>query len=271
VAKYASGGNDLFGLGIAISPNGKFLYASNGGRASTITVLKINGDGSLNTPVQSVSVPGSQSNMSITADGKTLIATEPNVGKQVSSYTINAATGKLKLASTVSTVSAADGVVIDAHGKFVYVGNGGEGDAADIQVLQIGTGGKLTYVADDAFNGFNLPFIPGGSNCLLLSPNGKLLYFTNQERATVVTLNVNSQTAALILAGTANDGLAFVDEPSQLGRNRAGSLIFTGDFNTGQAPEMGIFTASANGVLTSMGTFPLAQDAAATSIAVATF
>jgi 6-phosphogluconolactonase (cycloisomerase 2 family) len=73
VAKFPSGSTDMFGMGLAIAPNGKFLYASNGDRASTITVLKINSDGSLSSPVQTVSVPATQSTIAITPDGKTLV------------------------------------------------------------------------------------------------------------------------------------------------------------------------------------------------------
>jgi len=272
VADYPSGGSGIFGLGIAISPNGKFLYASNGARASTLTVLPINSDGSLGSRVQTLSLGAVLSTMVITPDGKTLIATQAGVTNQVTAYAVNQSTGKLKLASGVTTQGAADGVAIDSHSKFVYVGNGGDGGSADVQVIEIGTGSKLTYIADFVFNGIDNPAdIPGSSNCLLLSPSGKLLYFSNQVEADVITLNVDPQSGTLSFNSVVNDGEAFVDEPSQLAMNPNGSLIFTGDFNSDGAPAMGILRTSSGGTLTLVGTFPLVANAPATSIAAGVF
>ena len=89
--------------------------------------------------------------------------------------------------------------------------------------------------------------------------------------ATISVLSVTPQTGELEFVNEFGDGEGFVDEPSQMARNTAGSLLFTGDFNTDKAPTMGIFQASASGSLTSLGTFPLGAGAAATSIAAATF
>jgi hypothetical protein len=176
------------------------------------------------------------------------------------------------MASTVSTVGAADGVAIDAHSKFIYVGDGGDGGAADVQVIEIGADATLTYIADDVFNGIDEPVgIEGGSNCMLLSPNGKLLYFTDQLEAEVITLNVVVETGAVSFNRIVQDGEAFVDEPSQMARSSSGGLVFTGDFSTSGTPAMGIFQALADGKLKLIGSFPLTENAAATSIAAASF
>ena len=265
VAHYPSGGNSLAGLGIAISRDGKFLYASNNESAAKLAVLKINADGSLSKPVQTVSLSAGFSTLAITPDGKTLIATQATASQEVQAYTINTSTGKVTFASSVSTVGAADGVAIDSHSKFVYVGNGGQGGGDDVQVIKIGAGARLTYIADNVFG------IRGSSNCLLLSNNGKLLYFSNQRGANVITLNVNPLSGAVSFNSIVSDGQSFVDEPSQLAQNSTGTLVFTGDFNTSGAPSMGIFQASANGTLKSIGVFPLAQNASATSIAAGSF
>ena len=258
VAHYPSGGNSLAGLGIAISRDGKFLYASNNDSAAKLAVLKINADGSLSKPVQTVSLSAGFSTLAITPDGKTLIATQATASQEVQAYTINTSTGKVTFASSVGTVGAADGVAIDSHSKFVYVGG-----AADVQVIKIGAGARLTYIADNVFG--------RSSNCLLLSNNGKLLYFSNQRVANVITLNVNPLSGAVSFNSIVSDGQPFVDEPSQLAQNSTGTLVFTGDFNSNGAPSMGIFQASANGTLKSIGVFPLAQNASATSIAAGSF
>jgi len=272
VADYSSGGSGIFGLGITISRNGKFLYASNGGRSSSIAVLPINSDGSLGNPVQVMSVSAVESDIVITPDSKTMVVTHAGVSQQVAAYMINQSNGTLKLASTVSTMGAADGLAVDSHSKFIYVGNGGDGGAADIQVLELGAGAKLSYVADFVFNGIDNPAsIPGSSNCLLLSPNGKFLYFTNQVDANIVTLSVDPASGNLSFSSIVADGESFVDEPSQLAMVPNGSVIFTGDFNSASEAAMGIFRASSNGVLTSLGSFPLIGDSFSTSIAAGVF
>jgi DNA-binding beta-propeller fold protein YncE len=263
VADYPSGGSDTFaGLGLAISPNGKFLYASNS-TVATITMLGINADGSLTSPLQTLSIPELLESMAITPDGKTLITTQDG-GFQVMAYTINPATGELKFASGVHTDGVAAGLTIDSHSKFIYIGQG-TNDFVDVQVIEIGAGAKLTYISNNEFDGAE------SGNCLLLSPNGKFLFVTNQLTATVTTLNVNSQAGTLSLNSVVADGSFFYDEPSQLATIPSGLLVFTGDFNTDGAPKLGILRASTSGTLTSLGKFPLAPNSAPTSVAAAAF
>jgi 6-phosphogluconolactonase (cycloisomerase 2 family) len=272
VANYPAQGSSLFGLGITISPDGKFLYATNSDRQSTLVVLPIHGDGSLGAAVQTVSLPANLSSLAIAPNGKVLIVTQPSARDQVQSYTIDPSSGEVTFASSVTTVAAADGIAIDPHSKFVYVGNGGEGGSSAVQVIEIGQGGSLTYVANVVFNGIDNPAgIAGSSNCLLFSPNGKLLFFTNQRFATVVSLSVDSQTGGLTFIDLINNGEGFVDEPSQMAANAARGLIFTGDFSTGGTPSMGVLQATANGTLKLLGNLALRSKAAATSIAAATF
>lgn len=271
VARFPSGGSSLFGVEITISQDGKFLYASNADRQSNLVVFPINADGTLGSAVQTLNLPANPSSLVVSPNGKFLIVTRPTAQDQVQSYTIDAARGKVKFASSVTTVAAADGIAIDPHSKFVFVGNGGEGGSAAVQEIEIGAGGKLTFFANVVFNGINNPAgIVGGSNCLLLSPNGKLLFFTNQRTAQVISLNVDDN-AGLTFNSIVSDGEGFAEEPSQMASDPARGLIFTGDFNTQGPPAMGVLRASGNGSLKLLGTLPLADKAAATSIAAVTF
>jgi len=271
VASYPARGSSLFGLGIIVSPDGKFLYASNSDRQSTLVVLPINSDGSLGDPVQTVNLPANLSSMTIAPNRRVLIVTQPSATSQVQSYAIDPASGKLKFASAVTAQAAADGIAIDPRSKFVYVGNGGEGGDSAVQIIEIGPGASLTYVANVVFNGFDNVGIRGGSNCLLFSPNGKLLLFSNQRTAQVVSLSVDSQTGGLTFIDIVSDGEGFVDEPSQFAASPARGLIFTGDFSTGSAPNMGVLRVTANGTLQLLANLALTPKAAATSIAAVTF
>jgi len=263
VANYPSGGQDSFGgLGIVIAPNGKFLYASNS-TVATITVLGINADGSLTAPLQTVALPELVVSMAIAPNGKTLITTQSG-GTQVMAYAVDSSTGLLTLASGVNTSGAAAGVAIDPHSKFLYIGTGSN-EGIEVQIIEIGAGSQLTYIADDFF-------FQGGTsgNCLLVSPSGKSLYISNQISATVTTLSVNPQSGALSFNSVVADG-GFDDEPSELAQTSTGSLVFAGDFNTAGSPKLGIMRASANGGLTSVGTFPLAAHSSPTSVAAGLF
>ncbi|MBA3914446.1 MAG: beta-propeller fold lactonase family protein [Acidobacteriales bacterium] len=262
VANYPSGGGNFAGMGIAISPNGKFLYASNT-QPATISVLKINSDGSLSSPVQIVPLPELLVSMAISPDGKTLVTSQSGE-LQVMAYTIDSASGELQFASGVHTTGAAAGLTIDAQSKFMYVGTGSN-NGLEVQVIAIGAGAQLTYVADDFFGAGT------SGNCVLLSRDGKFLYVSNQISATVTTLNVNPGTGALSFNATSSDGISFVDEPSLLATTPTGTLVFTGDFNTNGTPALGILRASSNGKLTSLGKFPLARNSGPTSIAAGVF
>lgn len=271
VARFPSGGSSLFGVEITISQDGKFLYASNADRQSNLVVFPINADGTLGSSVQTVSLPANPSSLTVTPNGKLLIITQPTAQGQVQSYTIDAASGKVKFASSATTDAAADGIAIDPHSKFVFVGNGGEGGSAAVQEIEIGAGGKLTFFANVVFNGIDNPAgIVGGSNCLLFSPDGKLLFFTDQRTAQVISLNVDDN-AGLTFNSIVSDGEGFADEPSQVAADASRGLIFTGDFDTQGPPVIGVLRASKNGALKLLGTLPLAAKAAATSIAAVTF
>ena len=270
VANYPAEGSSLFGLGITISQDGRFLYASNADRQSTLVVFAINSDGSLGSSVQTVSLPANPSSLVVSPNGNFLIVTQPTAQNQVEAYAIDPSSGKVTFASSVTTVAAADGIAIDPHSKFVYVGDGGEGGSSAVQVIEIGQGGKLSYIANVVFNGIDNPAgIAGSSNCLLFSPNGKLLFFTNQRTAQVISLNVDSN-AGLTFNSIVDDGVGF-DEPSQMAASASRGLIFTGDFNTQGAPVMGVLRVTVGGKLKLLGSLPLTSKAAATSIAAVTF
>ena len=271
VANYPAEGSSLFGLGITVSPDGKFLYASNADRQSTLVVFAINSDGSLGSSVQTVSLPANLSSLAIAPDGGFLIVTQPTTANQVQAYTIDSSSGKLTFASSVTTMAAADVIAIDPHSKFVYTGNGGEDGSSAVEVIEIGQAGKLSYIANVVFNGSDhSASILGSSNGLLLSANGKTLFFTDQATEKVISLKVDAQTGGLLFNSIVNDGKGF-DEPSQMAASASRGLIFTGDFNTQGAPVMGVLRMNTNGTLKLLRTLPLTPMAAATSIAAVTF
>lgn len=244
MANYPAGGpGGAAGLGIVISPNGKFLYADNISN-STLTVMQINSDGSLSSPIQTLDVGGIA--MAISPDGTTLIVTDG----QVMSYAVDPSTGTLTFASEVSSVGEPSGISIDPQSRFVYIGAGTQG--LEIQAVEIGQGSELTYVSEQEF-GFR-----NNSNCLQVSPDNKFLYVSNQNSAQLATFTVDSETAQLTLLGFTSDDPPF-NAPALMAITPNGEELFVG------GATLGVYKSTL-GSLTSRGTFPFLGDGQHASI-----
>jgi len=89
----ASLSGDGLGIGLATSPNGKFLYSAWAGSAN-IAVLAIASDCTLSLVGSPVSQPDSVADITITHDGKILVVSFPNAGG-LQAYTLNATTGAM--------------------------------------------------------------------------------------------------------------------------------------------------------------------------------
>jgi 6-phosphogluconolactonase (cycloisomerase 2 family) len=146
----------------------------------------------------------------------------------------------LTFASTVTTTNTTSGLAIDPQSKFVYIGAGQHGPI--IQAVEIGKESELTLVSEQEFR------FGDNSNCLLVSPDGKFLYVSNQDSGSVTTFTVDSQNAQLTLQSVASDDPPF-NAPALMSITPNGKLLFVGG-NT-----LGAFESNL-GILTSLGTFP---------------
>jgi len=84
---------NLYGIGLATSPNGKFLYSAWSASAN-IAVLKIASDCSLTMVGSPISQPDNVADITITKDGKALVVSYPNAGG-AQAYALNASTGAM--------------------------------------------------------------------------------------------------------------------------------------------------------------------------------
>jgi 6-phosphogluconolactonase (cycloisomerase 2 family) len=238
-----------FGLGLAISPDGKWLYADAVYTQKLIS-LGINKDGSLTPAIQKITLPSRPSSMAVSPDSATLIVglTGFRGGKiGAYSYSINPANGKLTQVSTAVTKGPPGGFSIDSQGKFVYVAES-SGSVLRAVVLEIGAGSTLTFVR--AYNFKEVPDYQSAADALL-STDGKYLYMTNLYGGTVTTLMVDSITGSLKYISTANDeGDSF---PLGLATSSDGAFVFSGNVES----SIGILAAATDGSLTSLGMFPL--------------
>jgi 6-phosphogluconolactonase (cycloisomerase 2 family) len=245
--------NDMLGSTV-ISPNGKFLYADENlnNDPQVLVVIPINTDGTLGGPIQTVDGGGIAA-MAISPDGNTLVVSEGDF--TMTSYMVNVSTGTLTFASKVTTTNTTSGLAIDPQSKFVYIGAGQPGPI--IQAVEIGHGSELTFVSEQELR------LGDNSNCLLVSPDGKFLYVSNQDSASVSTLTVDSQNAQLTLQSIASDDPPFY-APALMSITPNGRELFVGG-NT-----LGVFTSNL-GKLTSLGTFPFTGGGQHNSIVAGVF
>jgi 6-phosphogluconolactonase (cycloisomerase 2 family) len=250
---------DKFGLGLAISPDGKWLYAD-GVRTQRLVLVAVNKDGSLTPVIQKITLPSRPSSLAVSPDGATLIVGLTGFRGAAYSYSINPATGRLTQVSTAATKGIPGGFSIDSNGNFVYVSEVNY-DALRVAVLEIGPGSTLTFHHAYLFSEAS----GSPQTDALLSPNGKYLYVTDWTDGTVVTLRVDSVTGSLRYISTAND--EGDNLPIGLATSRDGAFVFSGN---GQS-SIGILAAATDGTLTSLGTFPLVINSAPNWLAAKTF
>jgi 6-phosphogluconolactonase (cycloisomerase 2 family) len=259
LGNYHAANHDRFGLGLAISSDGKWLFAA-GVKSAVLQPFAIRKDGSLSAVRQKIALLDRPYGMAVSPDSATLIVGVPERrghGNEVFSYSINPSNGMLTQVSMAAPKGFAGSLSIDSQSKFVYVQESNS-DHLRVGLLEIGPGSTLTFV-----HTYNFSEMQGPStlSSAVLSSNGHYLYLTDPDIASINTLAVNSVTGALKYVTTASDGIMGEDHPIGLATTRNGAFVFTGDFNNNDLPSMGILAAGKkDGSLTSLGTFPIAQD-----------
>jgi 6-phosphogluconolactonase (cycloisomerase 2 family) len=263
LGNYPVGGPDKHGIDLAISPNGKWLYASNT-KGRNLHVLDIRGDGSLRVPKQTIDLPDEPAGMAVSPDGTTLVVAFPGTSVEtyhVISYAIDPSAGTLTQVTDMKVGAQPEGIAIDSQSKFVYLGtfkNHGEG----VEQLEIGLGSTLTGVGEKTLHkGLCSSFI-------LLSAHGKYLYVSNSLSASITTFVVGPSKGTLKYVTVTADGPPGT-QPAGLATTIDGTLLFSGSVSTpGDGAQFGIFAANADGSLVSLGTFSVAPGRAASPSSV---
>jgi 6-phosphogluconolactonase (cycloisomerase 2 family) len=239
------------GIGLAITPDGKNIYAS-GARSAEIDGLNILKDGSLTAVRQRITLTNKLSSIAVSPDGLTLIVGMPKTsggGNELYSYAIDPSTGTLTQVSIINPHGYSGSISIDAQSKFVYVDQLYSGEVR-VGLMEIGQGSTLTFVRV-----YNFTEVTGDYyfSAALLGATGKFLYLTNDGPTSVTTLQVDSVTGGLKYVTTTPDGTMGIDAPIGLATSKNGGFVFTANFSN----DMGIFAASKDGSLTSLGVFPM--------------
>jgi trimeric autotransporter adhesin len=238
-------------FGIAVTPNGKYVYVTNNGD-STISAYKIGSDGGLTSIVLSGSVATTLNVPEIPAiDPTSTFLYVPNLSAApapgtVSGFTI-AADGTLALIGAAATTAGVSpfGTAIDPAGKFLFVTNSGDGT---VSVFPIGGGGALG-TAQNFNSGSGASSTPAG---IAVDPSGAFAATVNNAENTitfyglangVLTTKFTSETRASaefvsFYAGTTNPAIG----PSNVFAANSGSGNISGFTATSSTGVLGTGT-----------------------------
>jgi 6-phosphogluconolactonase len=220
---FPTGGVSHGGIALACTPDGRFLMAANTG-SSDITVFRIAGDGALTAVGSQVPVGSTPDGIRISPDGKFLA---------VAFVGLNAI-GMLSIApdGTLAPVpgspfpgasaGALAGVDMNCAGRVLF--GGSSADTTTVNVFDITTDGALTALPDSPFT----PGVGGNSNVVLLSPNERQLFVSNQASGSVTAFAVASNGSLSLVAGSpfAAPGSIF---PTGMAMDQAGNFLYVAD------------------------------------------
>jgi 6-phosphogluconolactonase (cycloisomerase 2 family) len=238
------------GMSLAPTPDDKFLIAANG-FSDTITVYSIGTNGTL-AQVAGSPFPGgaggSPNGIKVTPDGRFLVVGQLNA---VSMFSISATGGLTPVPGSPFLSSGAPaGVDCDCKSSHVFAGNANF-TSAQVSVFDIALDGALSQIPGSPFTS------PGiNSNVVVLSPDDKSLFVSNQVSSTVSVFSVAATGALTLVPGSPFDtpGALF---PSGMATNQAGSFLYVASTNS----SVYGYSVAANGALTAVPGSPFSTGA----------
>jgi YVTN family beta-propeller protein len=267
-------GENPDGISLAVTPNGKFLYAGGGGNGTfgDLWGFNIAASGALTMiPGSPFVSPGSIDGINVTHDGNYLAVTLPTLG-QSGMYSIG--TGGALMAVSGSPFATGGGSTYaesNCAASLLFAADANSGTEISVETI---TGGALSPISGSPF----IFPLGGNSNVGVLSPNDNFLFVSNQTSNTVTSLNVAA-------GGTLSEvsDSPFADPaggiPLLIGTNQSGTLLFVvsgynannsvSAYNIGGDGSLGLVPGSpfGTGILgkASLGVFPPKTCSAVTS------
>jgi 6-phosphogluconolactonase (cycloisomerase 2 family) len=261
-----SSGNGLteYGIGIAVTPNAKFLYADN---TASLTSFSIDAHGGLTQIGTAIDTPAGDG-MEVTHNGKYLYIAYP-LSNQIGAFSIDESTGALTPVSgqPFAAAGSAAGLIFNCADDHMFIGDA-EDDQGSMEVYSIGSDGTLTAVPGSPFTTYKVYT----SNGVLLSHDEKFLYSTDQggqyttAGGHVVTWNVHPD-FTLNVNHVSKDGRDTTNAPAGMSINRDGDLVFTGNYDSGIS-NLGVLKVNAGGGLKQVDGSPFATAPGATDLSV---
>lgn len=263
-----------FPQGVAIDPQGRFVYTANSDDAtvSMFTVNQTTGVLSPTTPASvSVTIPSSMLSspgfLTVDPTGRFLyVTTYLSEGAAVFMYSINQTTGVLTPTSpaTVYTGGTPFQVLVAPNGKFAYVVNNLTNDNGSNGVWEYtvdSTTGVLTPTAQTAVASGN------GPTEIAIDPSSRFAYVVNRDDNTISMYVIDPTTGNLARNSTAANPagtIATGAEPFRIDFDPSGKFVYV----TNEQSAASIYTVNKDGTLTSTGATGVANGGLSTAIAV---
>lgn len=256
IGVFNTNGRDSYGGSLACTPDGKYLFVSED-LSNNITSFSIDPVSGALTPVpDSPFGAGLPSNsglggMMVSPNGQFLVVTLSNTN-QVAVFGIDPLTGAISPIPgspfDASSFGSAAGVDINCDSNLVFVGKSTSSMGSAVDVFTMNSVGVLTlastFTSDAASN----------SNIVLLSPDNRFLFVSNQDSNTISVLQVDYSTNTL----TAITGSPFANPdggfPLNMATNITGTLLYVTD---GASGNLIIFNIASNGSLMTNSFVPI--------------
>ena len=223
----ASGGTGT----VAVASVGNFVYSVNS-TANTISAFQVSG-GVLSSLGSTTAVGSIPQGLAGDPTGSFLfVASEGS--NQLSSYSINSATGGLTLINSVATANLPTGVVVDPVANFIFV----SAASGNISVIQYSSAGTLTFLSSHAVGSGS-----GDTNGVAIDPTGRFIYAANPQDNTVSVCSFDGS-SALTDVGTQPT----LDHPVSLTMDVHSSNLFV--VQAGTSNTIGQYKISGSGGMT---------------------
>ena len=230
-------------LGVAVTPDGRYLYVADTTGAAAVSAFSIAANGSL-TPVTGspfAAKPGTWG-LAITPDGKHLYAADAGA-KDVSAYSIES-NGSLSAVpgSPFAAGTGPDSLAITPNGQHLYVANE---ESNNVSVFSIAEDGALSTVSGSPY--------PAGESprAVSLTPDGKHLYVAEQSSETITAFSIAANGTLAPVTGSPYaapwDQLGVAVTPD-------GKRLYT--TSSGAGEPLSAFSIAEDGSLTAIGGSP---------------
>ncbi|HZS45309.1 MAG TPA: Ig-like domain repeat protein, partial [Blastocatellia bacterium] len=195
LSTFSTGQKNNGPIGLAATPNGRFLIASND-LARSISVFGIGADGALVGPEANIAVPGQPDSIRLSPSGNVLAVTF-NASRTIAMYTVDnngnlspapgspfsvssPTTGRRtkSIDAGGSAAASISAIGINRTGTLLFAAVTNTPGVQTIEAFNIGGEGNLTKIAGSPFQ-YNAS--ASGIENLAISPDGKHLYISSQS------------------------------------------------------------------------------------------
>ncbi len=233
----------FFPQGIAIDPQGRFVYTANSDD-NTVSMFTVNQTTGVLTPTSptTVSTGTGSSPGFVTIDPSGQFAYVSNQDSDtVSMFNIDQTTGVLSpmTPATVPTLASPFAVTIDPSDKFAYVPDAYSSVNGVSEFTVNSTTGVLTPTTPSYATAGDEP------TAVAVDPTSKYAYVVNQQDDTISMFTIDSTTGNLTANGTIATGYG----PIGIGFDSTGSYLYVTNFNS----STWIYTVNSDGTLTLAG------------------